>query len=164
MPARAALGGTLSGAAGGVRSPATDLRKLKKRDRAVTGAPVGLKKLGPPVPRPPSPFSPRPGGGHDAETMRLHAGLSREIGRPDDGSGGGATAAGGATVNVETELPADVRKAPDRLREQARGCSPTLRAAPHRETRPRHPFGCRTAVPAGLGRPNRDGGPRRRDR
>ena len=42
----AALGSTLSDAAGEARSLATDLRKLKKRNRAVTGALAGLKKLG----------------------------------------------------------------------------------------------------------------------
>ena len=41
-----ALGGTLSDAASEARSLATDLRKLKKRNRAVTGALAGLKKLG----------------------------------------------------------------------------------------------------------------------
>ncbi len=41
-----ALGSTLSEAAGEARSLATDLRKLKKRNRAVTGALAGLKKLG----------------------------------------------------------------------------------------------------------------------
>ena len=42
----AALGGMLSDAASEARSLATDLRKLKKRNRAVTGALAGLKKLG----------------------------------------------------------------------------------------------------------------------
>ena len=42
----AALGSTLSKAAGEARSLATDLRKLKRRNRAVTGALAGLKKLG----------------------------------------------------------------------------------------------------------------------
>ena len=42
----AALGSTLSEAAGEARSIATDLRKLKRRNRAVTGALAGLKKLG----------------------------------------------------------------------------------------------------------------------
>ena len=42
----AALGSTLSDAAGEARSLATDLRKLKKRNRAVTGALAGLKRLG----------------------------------------------------------------------------------------------------------------------
>ena len=42
----AALGGTLSDAAGEARSLATDLRKLKRRNRAVTGALAGLKELG----------------------------------------------------------------------------------------------------------------------
>ena len=42
----AALGSTLSEAAGEARSLATDLRKLKRRNRAVTGALAGLKKLG----------------------------------------------------------------------------------------------------------------------
>ena len=42
----AALGSTLSDAAGEARSLATDLRKLKRRNRAVTGALAGLKKLG----------------------------------------------------------------------------------------------------------------------
>ena len=41
-----ALGSTLSDAAGEARSLATDLRKLKKRNRAVTGALAGLKRLG----------------------------------------------------------------------------------------------------------------------
>ena len=41
-----ALGSTLSDAAGEARSLATDLRKLKRRNRAVTGALAGLKKLG----------------------------------------------------------------------------------------------------------------------
>ena len=41
-----ALGSTLSEAAGEARSLATDLRKLKRRNRAVTGALAGLKKLG----------------------------------------------------------------------------------------------------------------------
>ena len=41
-----ALGSTLSDAASEARSLATDLRKLKKRNRAVTGALAGLKKLG----------------------------------------------------------------------------------------------------------------------
>ena len=41
----AALGSTLSEAAGEARSLAADLRKLKKRNRAVTGALAGLKKL-----------------------------------------------------------------------------------------------------------------------
>ena len=42
----AALGSTLSDAAGEARSLATDLRKLKRRNRAVTDALAGLKKLG----------------------------------------------------------------------------------------------------------------------
>ena len=42
----AALGGTLSEAVGEARSIATDLRKLKRRNRAVTGALAGLRKLG----------------------------------------------------------------------------------------------------------------------
>ena len=42
----AALGSTLSEAAGEARSLASDLRKLKKRNRAVTGALAGLKRLG----------------------------------------------------------------------------------------------------------------------
>ena len=42
----ALLGTTLSEAADGARSLATDLRKLKKRNRAVTGALAGLKRLG----------------------------------------------------------------------------------------------------------------------
>ena len=42
----AALGSTLSEAAGEARSLATDLRKLKRRNRAVTGALAGLKRLG----------------------------------------------------------------------------------------------------------------------
>ena len=41
-----ALGSTLSDAAGEARSLASDLRKLKKRNRAVTGALAGLKRLG----------------------------------------------------------------------------------------------------------------------
>ena len=41
-----ALGSTLSEAASEARSLATDLRKLKRRNRAVTGALAGLKKLG----------------------------------------------------------------------------------------------------------------------
>ena len=41
-----ALGSTLSDAASEARSLATDLRKLKRRNRAVTGALAGLKKLG----------------------------------------------------------------------------------------------------------------------
>ncbi len=41
-----ALGSTLSEAAGEARSLATDIRKLKKRNRAVTGALAGLKRLG----------------------------------------------------------------------------------------------------------------------
>ncbi len=41
-----ALGTTLSEAAGEARSLATDLRKLKRRNRAVTGALAGLKRLG----------------------------------------------------------------------------------------------------------------------
>ena len=41
-----ALGSTLSEAAGEARSLATDLRKLKRRNRAVTGALAGLKRLG----------------------------------------------------------------------------------------------------------------------
>ena len=42
----ALLGTTLSEAAGEARSLAMDLRKLKKRNRAVTGALAGLKRLG----------------------------------------------------------------------------------------------------------------------
>ncbi|MEM9703505.1 MAG: hypothetical protein AAF907_13785, partial [Planctomycetota bacterium] len=41
-----ALGATLSEAAGEARSLTTDLRKLKKRNRAVSGALAGLKRLG----------------------------------------------------------------------------------------------------------------------
>ncbi|QDT17214.1 hypothetical protein [Alienimonas californiensis] len=41
-----ALGSTLSDAASEARSLATDLRKLKRRNRAVTGALAGLKRLG----------------------------------------------------------------------------------------------------------------------
>ena len=41
-----ALGSTLSEAAGEARSLATDLRKLKKRNRTVTSALAGLKRLG----------------------------------------------------------------------------------------------------------------------
>ncbi|MFH5802778.1 hypothetical protein [Alienimonas sp. DA493] len=41
-----ALGGTLSEAASEARSLATDLRKLKKRNRTVTSALAGLKRLG----------------------------------------------------------------------------------------------------------------------
>ena len=41
-----ALGSTLSEAAGEARSLATDLRKLKRRNRAVSGALAGLKRLG----------------------------------------------------------------------------------------------------------------------
>ncbi len=41
-----ALGSTLSEAAGEARSLASDLRKLKKRNRTVTSALAGLKKLG----------------------------------------------------------------------------------------------------------------------